>query len=168
MRTLKTSLIFLSFFLLGLNSNALVFEQNCHIVNDEDVLKMALIFTDPNLSDRVTWRTTAFEDENCKTPYIIFDRLFQFISNTPSEILLISLESSYTPISDEVAEALNMMNYCELNTWQAGQKQVVTGRTCQDYVQLREYQQITYSQSGFDPNAQVIKWDGDQEPYQRQ
>jgi hypothetical protein len=78
-----------------------------------------------------------FEDENCKKPYIFYEeryvvKSFSLKSGNSNEynVNLSTKEISYTPLSDQVARALNEGSFCGLNEWQDHVKTTVTGGAC--------------------------------------
>jgi len=114
------------------NLQADTFEQNCKIMGEDDVVQMTVELNTENLLHRVT----AFEEENCQKPYLIFDRVYETPENQNQVVSLVHLKSMYTPLSIEVARAMNLIKYCGLRTWTMNQSQDVTGKKCDDFQQL--------------------------------
>lgn len=86
---------------------------------------------------------TAFEEESCQTPYLLFEvRSVGRVNG--DEVDLAAQEVSYTSLSDEVTRALNMIGYCGFKDWKTSQKKVVTGLLCDEF-QTSKAGEITYS-----------------------
>ena len=110
----------------------------CYIV-DTDALTTRMTIQD----SKWTLTHTAFEDENCKTPYLIYE--IQYKTKTESNAIdMTTVEASYTSLSDEVARSLNYIGYCGFGDWKKGVKKVVTGKMCDEY-QAPASGDITYS-----------------------
>jgi len=125
--------------------NAHHFQTGCYQVGD-DTLSSSLVMTDQ------TWTQvhTAFEDEACKTPYLIYSTTYATNikttdqANTSVPVDLAVTEVTYTLLSDQVARALNMSGYCGFSDWAPNKAKVVTGLLCDDY-QVPKLKSILYS-----------------------
>ncbi|MGZ3692020.1 MAG: hypothetical protein ACXVAX_10985 [Pseudobdellovibrio sp.] len=129
MRALLIVLIFSS-----VSAFARTYSQNCRAVED-DYLKFS-INSDLQKNSDFTLSATAYEDENCKTPYLIFNRYFTIANQSDKTVDLKTEKVTYTVLTDEVARALNQINYCNIHNWQANVETAVTGAKCEDYQQL--------------------------------
>lgn len=124
-----------------------IYERPCMMFEDEDVLSSELIIKDN------TWTTThtAFEDTACETPYLIFQTIYKTKSQA-NEVDLTAVEFSYTILTDEVAEALNFIEYCGFHDWQTGISKDVTGLQCSDFTVPASgekiYSVIEYNEAG--------------------
>lgn len=108
--------------------------QGCQITNDDDVIEMSIDVQ----SDAFAVQGYAFEEKDCTVPYIYFEenysvQSFASVNNSPHYNLnLVTKEIAYTPLTDEVARALNEGSFCGLNNWKVKVKTVVTGGNCND------------------------------------
>lgn len=128
-------------------------KQDCQIIEGDDVIQVELDVS----GDIWKWQGYGFEDEKCKIPYIAYEEVYSAekvveIASGKFDLDFIANEISYTPLSREVAEALNMARYCEIQDWKDHQKTLVTGRACDDR-QLRRagdrsYQRIKTVEDG--------------------
>ena len=111
--------------------------QSCTIMNEDDYIQN-LVMVDVKLFDLVTF---AYEEEGCKNAYLIFKRNYSFnelesvaTSETQSTKLKAVVEKvSYTSLTDEVTEALNMIDYCGESDWVTFREKIVTGKNCGDF-----------------------------------
>jgi hypothetical protein len=103
------------------------FQTACYSI-DDDVLKEEL-----NQSGD-TWqhRYIAYEKENCEVPYLYFDNSFA-VKQDGNKLDLTYQDISYTPLSSEVAEALNLSKWCGLTGWKKDEAQNVLSKECGDY-----------------------------------
>ena len=133
---MKSLLFCLSFFipsLLWASSFDGSWKQDCQVVDDGDLIQVGL-----NISgDDWTWQGYGFEEANCKTPYIVYEETYstkEVIATSDHEYDLnfATKEISYTPLSAEVAEALNEVGFCDIQTWKVNVKTSVTGKHCED------------------------------------
>ncbi|WP_413943069.1 hypothetical protein [Bdellovibrio sp. HCB-162] len=108
------------------------FLRSC-CVDDSDALQ-TLVNTENELW---TVTHTAFEEENCQTPYIIYEVKYKSAIQDKN-LDMTALEASYTPLSEIVSEALNQIGFCGFVDWKTNEKKIVTGRTCDDFFQPRE------------------------------
>lgn len=137
-----TTLIFIapifSFFsqpALAAQSPAYHYQTSCYQAGD-DTLSSSMQFQGTNW----TQKHTAFEDEACQTPYLIYSTTYQAPANIQASKVTASgpvdlkvTEVSYTLLTDEVARALNMSGWCGFSDWKANVPKVVTGLQCDDY-----------------------------------
>ena len=137
MRTLFFVLI-LSILLSALNAQAQTYTQNCRAI-DDDYLTFS-ITSDLQKKSDLKLSAIAYEDENCKTPYLVFNRYFTIADKADEKIDLKTEKVTYTVLSDEVARALKQINYCNIRNWQVNVEMDVTGVKCEDYQQLSRSQ----------------------------
>lgn len=110
--------------------------QGCKIIGDDDVVKEFILF-DSKIMDHIV---IAYEEESCKTPYLIFTRQYQLNANQLSpedkkiNVEMSVVKVSYQTLSDEVSEALNLVAFCGFKDWETYKEKDVTGKTCQDYI----------------------------------
>ncbi|MEN0057788.1 MAG: hypothetical protein AAGB31_03045, partial [Bdellovibrio sp.] len=64
---------------------------------------------------------------------LIYQEKYKFHMPELGDLDLTALEATYTPLTDEVTEALNWIAYCGLTNWKTGEAQVVSGRQCDEY-----------------------------------
>lgn len=133
---LSRCFVFLSFTLLGLFASASeeVYTQACRIINEDDYVQLKV---QTDLLGKFSLTITAFEDEKCEVPYLVIDRRFKIQSFKSENLNLVTEKISYTSLSNEVSEALNMGAYCGLKNWKTKVEQNVTGRECNHYLQLK-------------------------------
>nr|BFD63747.1 hypothetical protein BdHM001_24280 [Bdellovibrio sp. HM001] len=74
----------------------------------------------------------AYEEDACKQSYLAFEIQYG-VRIDGGNVDLTVTESSYTPLTEEVAEALNMVRYCEYTDWRRNEKKVVSGYLCDEY-----------------------------------
>jgi hypothetical protein len=111
--------------------------QPCTVINEDDEIQN-LIMVDAKTFDLVTF---AYEQEGCKSAYLIFKRNYSFnesdtyLTSAAQSIQLKAIveKVSYTSLTDEVTEALNLINYCGDSDWVTYREKIVTGRICGDY-----------------------------------
>ncbi len=109
--------------------------QRCTIIGEDDVVKNLLLI-DSKVMDQVV---IAYEEENCKSPYLIFKRQYQLgsekslINENKVDVEMSVVKVSYQSLTDEVTESLNMIAFCGATDWQTNKEKIVTGQTCQDY-----------------------------------
>lgn len=116
-----------------------IYERPCMMFGDEDVLSSELII------QKNIWTTThtAFEDTACEMPYLVFQTRYK-AKLQKTDVDLTALEFSYTVLTDEVAEALNFIEYCGFHDWQKDITKTVTGLQCADFT-VPASGEITYS-----------------------
>ena len=119
-------------------AQTVTYEQKCKIIGDDDIVQMSLIQDGQTLIHRVT----AYEEENCQKQYLIFDRVYLLEKTNDSALFLIHQKALYTPLTQEVAKALNLINYCGYRSWLNGQSKDVTGQKCDDFQQLANQQKV--------------------------
>src|SRR5437868_5030594 len=113
--------------------------RSCYIVNDDDALQSMMQIK----QDKWVQTHTAFEEDSCKTPYLIYQTEYKAVVSGGSLDLSV-VEASYTILSREVAEALNMVSYCGFNNWKPHSKRVVTGLLCDEF-QVPAKSDVLYS-----------------------
>ena len=105
--------------------------QECRVIGD-DYLQFSIEIRDSSFAFKVT----AFEDEDCLTPYLRYDQYFSIELNQ-NEILNLRTEKvTYTALSEEVASALRMISYCGISSWQVNNETDVTAKNCDGFIQL--------------------------------
>lgn len=107
------------------------FAQNCRVIGD-DYLKFEIEIQKIDF----TLRITAFEDEACQVPYIVFDQYFEIDQLQNENLNLKTKKVAYTAFSEEVASTLRMINYCGFSEWQVRSETEVTGKNCDGFLQL--------------------------------
>ncbi|MBC7372059.1 MAG: hypothetical protein H7326_10865 [Bdellovibrionaceae bacterium] len=75
---------------------------------------------------------TAFEDEACAKPYLIFELKYRAVVDS-TNLDLQTQEVSYVSLSDVVSRALNEVGYCGFTDWVTNEKKIVTGLLCDSY-----------------------------------
>lgn len=110
------------------------FQQACHVIGEDDYVLFAI----EKSGTKFKLKLIAFEDENCKTPYLQYDQLFRITSLQDQNLNLETVKISYTTLTHETTDALNMINYCGSNDWLANEEKTVTGKKCDDFQQLAE------------------------------
>ena len=116
------------------NATEAVYTQACRVINEDDYVQFKV---QTDLQNKFSLTITAFEDEKCEVPYLVIDRVFKIQSLENEKLNLATEKISYTSLSNEVSEALNMAAYCGLKTWKTKVEQNVTGRECDHYLQLK-------------------------------
>lgn len=111
-----------------------VYTQVCRVINEDDYVQFKV---QTDLENKFSVTITAFEDENCEVPYLVIERNFKIQSLEKEKLNLNTEKISYTSLSNEVSEALNMGAYCGLKNWKTKIEQNVTGRECDHYLQLK-------------------------------
>ena len=114
-----------------------VYTQACRVINEDDYVQYKI---QSSLKDESLFvvSITAFEDENCVTPYLVIDRFFTIQSRQNEKINLKTEKIEYVSLSREVSEALNLAGYCGLKNWKTKIAQDVTGLKCDHYLQLKK------------------------------
>lgn len=109
--------------------------QSCTTIGEDDVVKNMLLI-DNKVMDQVV---IAYEEENCKSPYLIFKRQYHleseriFPNENKVDVEMSVVKASYQSLTDEVTKSLNMIAFCGDSDWQTYQEKIVTGKSCQDY-----------------------------------
>lgn len=140
---MKSTLFFL-FLILG-SSGALAqiadgsYKQPCSLY-DEDHLDATWSIQ----SGEWQHTRTAYEDASCQIPWLSYQETYRLSFFKFDKINLIHLKARYMVHSQEVAEALNSIRFCELTTWKPGHWQEVNGLTCQDFAPPQN-QEMLYS-----------------------
>ena len=120
-------------------SMAQSYDTGCLTADNDDVMNMQLDI----INQKFSFTATAYEDNDCHLPYIIFKNEYITNSTTADSITLSHTASSYTPLTDEVASALNYIQYCGFIDWKKDSVKTVTGLVCDDYTQLKEDEKVT-------------------------
>lgn len=113
-------------------------KTECYKV-DDDVLREELI------QNNLQWlhNHVAYEDDNCQTPYLRYQQV-STARISGHQLDLTHVETSYTALTDEVAEALNLIAWCEITDWKSQEKRIVTGKDCGDF-KPRSEGEVTYT-----------------------
>ncbi len=129
------------------------FNQTCHVIGEDDYVQFQIEIEHPiQIGSIFNLKMTAFEDENCSIPYLKYNQYFIVDLLQADRLNLKTLQVTYTTLSDEVSEALNMIQYCGSLDWKTSSEMIVTGKVCD------EFQQLATNQSFF----QIFKRNGDQ------
>lgn len=112
----------------------LLFSQECRLI-DEDYLVFSVNF---DLKDKkiFSFHATAFEDEKCQKPYLTYNQYFNISNFNETNLDLNTIATTYILHSEEVAEALNLMAFCNISNWKPKKETIVSGLICGDYKQL--------------------------------
>jgi hypothetical protein len=73
----------------------------------------------------------AFEDAACSQLYLKFEKQSTAVM-VGNNLDLTLQEVAYTPMSKEVADALNEAEFCQIKNWQANKKQSILNKVCAD------------------------------------
>ena len=94
---------------------------------------------------KAQWNVThwGYEDENCAAKYLQFDLSYSAVM-TEQNLDLKLADAAYTPMTDEVAEALNEGEFCGFTNWKKNKKTSIIGKECSD-VDNYEKNQMVYS-----------------------
>lgn len=132
-------LVFFTVLFLTIQSPAqFQYTQICKTISEDDYVQYTIEIVSAELkkNDFLTIKVTAFEDQNCKKPYLRFKQYFQINDNNGTNIDLKTLKITYTPLSKEVSSALNLIKYCAQTGWKPQVESVVTGKKCDEFQQL--------------------------------
>ncbi len=132
-------LVFMSHLLAHTQLEAIpdkVFYQKCHSDDDDNFMTQII----DNTTNKIEHKFIAYEDELCQTPYLSFRRIYNKTQSTENSISSTSFSSEFVPLSKEVAQALNQINFCHFNRWQENVIHDVTGLKCGDYQHLKKDQ----------------------------
>lgn len=83
----------------------------------------------------------AFEDPGCQKKYLQFERVFR-ADLVAGDLDLQVKDVLYTPLTEEVAEALNLIGFCGLKNWQTGVSRSVIQRFCESVDNYQQDQMI--------------------------
>lgn len=158
--------VFALVLILSLQSQATeVYRQACHVIGEDDYVEYSIEMQNAvQPQSAFALKLTAFEDENCETPYLQYNQYFH-VADFQNGLLNLETEKiTYTALSDEVAEALTLIHYCDVKTWKAQNEQAVTGKVCDDYEQLSEkqtlFQILNFTEAGLQFGEISSKQDG--------
>ena len=103
------------------------FQTSCYQI-DDDVLKQEL------QDEGTMWkhRHVAYEKENCEAAYLYYDNSYK-VKQDGNKIDLTYVSTAYTPLTAEVAEALNLIRWCGLDGWKKDESQSISGQECGDF-----------------------------------
>lgn len=141
---MKKILILLSFFSIStqaktrsLLQDQLIFLQTCHVIGEDDYVTSSIEITNEfKVGSHFNLKLIAYEDKNCETPYLQYNQYFQMRDFQGHNLNLRTNKITYTAFTNEVTDALNMINYCGFTSWQVGEEKIVTGKVCDDFQQL--------------------------------
>jgi len=170
MKTIKTNKLFFSILNVGIflisiksagsqNING-TYHQTCNATNEGDYYEQYL-----NIDEgHIHWKFVAYEDGDCKIPYLIFLREYIIESVDDISVNTAFKKASYVSTTDEVTRSLNIIRYCGLNGWKTNVARDVTGLKCDEYQQrqLGEKESIKYLF-----NDQNLYWGDDTAPYNK-
>lgn len=130
--------IFFFLFLLSLKTFSQdLYQQQCHVIGEDDYVKYTIEVNLPlKLNDTFKLNLTAYEDETCLTPYLKYDQQFVVRNIQNESINFETNKITYTALTQETANALNMMSYCQIAGWVSNQETEVTGKKCDSFQQL--------------------------------
>lgn len=107
------------------------YTQECRIIGD-DYLKFEIEMQ----NSAFAFKVTAFEDDACQIPYLRYNQFFKIDSLQHENLNLKTEKVTYTALTEEVALALRMINYCGFADWAAQAETIVTGKNCEGFIQL--------------------------------
>lgn len=107
------------------------YAQDCRVIGD-DYLKFEVEIRNSDFGLKIT----AFEEEDCRKPYLSYQQYFKIDYFQNENLNLKTEKVTYTALTEEVASALRMINYCGLSEWPTGTEINVTGKNCDGFVQL--------------------------------
>ena len=141
-----------------------VYQQPCHTMNEDDYVQFSIESDSLESGAALQLKVIAFEDEECQVPYLTYTRYFKVQNFLDEKINLITEKVSYTAMSDETAESLNIIKYCSQDSWKNHAEVDVTGQNCQDYVQLSQgslfFQILKYTDVGLQLGEITSSLDG--------
>lgn len=131
---------------------ATLYSQGCRNLGD-DYVTFSIEIENKDLikNSGFAVKITAFEDVNCKTPYLNYNQYFSIDKIQNEAINLRTDKITYTALTEEVASALRSINYCEFHNWKVSIETDVTGKSCDGFSQLSLgafYYQIIKIESG--------------------
>ena len=151
-RSIIKILILVLFFSQNLLASV-TFMQNCRAI-EGDYLQFIIETSDTILKKNSSFalKITAFEDSNCKIPYLKFNQYF-IVDNIQKESIDLKTEKvTYTALTEEVTQALRNINFCGLQKWSTSAETDVTGKMCDDFQQLTKadiFYQIIKNENNF-------------------
>lgn len=82
-------------------------------------------------SSKYLWTDTqiAYEDDQCVSAYLKFEMNYA-PSLSANNIDLVLTDVAYTPLTNEVGEALNSMEFCGISNWQMNKRQSILDKAC--------------------------------------
>lgn len=170
---LRISTAFFVLFFLTQSTWALeIYQQACRVIGEDDYVQYQIEREDQG---SLNLKLTAFEDENCEVPYLQYNQYFQVENLQGNRLNLKTEKITYTALSEEVAEALNLIEYCGINSWSEKSEIGVTGKICDEHQQLAKdeilfqildvqtsqirFGKITPQQDGRDERHRPTEWD---------
>ena len=130
---------FLVFFVAERLFASTLFSQDCRNIG-EDYLRFRVETESSTLANNsaLAFKITAYEDENCKVPYLNYNQYFTALGLRGEQLDLNSEKVTYTALSEEVASALRLIKYCGHSEWLKDAETPVTGEICDDFPQLKK------------------------------
>ena len=123
--------------LISASTAAETYKQACRVIGEDDYVQYKIEVATPlQTGAQFNLKLTAFEDENCTIPYLHYNQYFSVVNFESEKLNLKTQKVTYTSLSDEVSEALNLMQYCGVTDWRTNSETGVTGQVCDDYPQL--------------------------------
>jgi hypothetical protein len=146
-----SGLLLCVFFLSGSAKASEVWVKPCSD-HDGDFISAKLV----KINNQWNFSDWGYEDEPCNMPYIQLDRLYQLKSvglksdsdgpqiDETGKMDLQLIDALYTPLTDEVARALNDSGFCGIENWKMNMAVSILGKPC---ASVDNYQpgQMTYS-----------------------
>jgi len=172
----KTFISFAVGLFISLSAGAETYQQACRVIGEDDYVQYQIEFETPlQANAEFNLKLTAFEDENCKIPYLQYNQYFHVADLKSKDLNLKTDKVTYSTLSDEVTDALNMIHYCGIGDWKTKSETNVTGQVCDDFQQLAagqilfqifqksdekiQFGKVTSKQDGRSENQRPIAWD---------
>jgi hypothetical protein len=101
--------------------------KSCHLMDDDSLI------TNLSIKD-AAWKFShvAYEDEKCTRAYLIYELQYK-VKSSDRYIDMTMVQASYTSLTDNVTESLNMINWCGFSDWKTNEAKVVSGQVCDEY-----------------------------------
>jgi len=133
--------------------------QSCNTDSDDNSYEQHLGFFGQNLQ----WKFVAYEDPNCKMPYLIFKREYKIKNLSRNKIQTLALISTYVSLTDEITSSLNIIKYCGFENWKTNEVRDVTGKKCEDFQQLKLNEKKEFQ---YNIKNNQLYWNNDKIPYE--
>lgn len=131
------SIVFLIGLFISVTASAENYQQACRVLGEDDYVQYQIEAEMPlRPGASFNLKLTAFEDENCTIPYLQYNQYFLVMNLESEKLNLKTQKITYASLSDEVSEALSLMQYCGIAEWQTNFETGVTGQICDNYPQL--------------------------------
>ncbi|WP_413294809.1 hypothetical protein ACLSU7_06820 [Bdellovibrio sp. HCB185ZH] len=99
----------------------------CHLMEDDSLISHLSI-----KGTRWNFSHVAYEDDKCTKAYLVYEETYK-VKSVDREIDMTTVKVTYTSLTDNVTEALNMINWCGFSDWKTNEARVVTGKVCDEY-----------------------------------